>query len=308
MIVDIIGVQMDLGAVRKGVDMGPLAIRHSGLIQELLNMGLEVEDKGDIVHKPSYNEGNPRMRYEKEINETNAQLYDEVCKSIINGHFPIVLGGDHCIAAGSIPGALEKYKKIGVIWIDAHGDFNDEKITPSGNLHGMPLSAVCGKGPDSMVSFSQLRVDPQNVVIIGARALDAQEEIKLMECGVTVIPISEVHRVGIRECVSRAIQIASDGTNGVHLSFDMDALDPFDAPGVGTPVYNGVTQREGFMACEMISQEVNLVSMDFVETNPLLDIRNKTGTLARDLILTCIKNSKNVRPNNKQEGDNLIIN
>lgn len=287
--VDIIGIQMDLGAVRKGVDMGPLAIRHTGLMDEIRNLGIEVSDKGDIVLLPAIHEGSTRMRYEKVINEANNRLYDRVLNIHREGHLPIVLGGDHCIAAGSIPAALEKYESIGVIWVDAHGDYNDEYITPSGNMHGMPLSAVCGQGPNSMVAFSDKRVDPKNVVIIGARALDRLEKDKLEETGVTVFSISDIHMLGIRECVSRAIEIASNGTQGIHLSFDMDALDPAEAPGVGTPVSNGINQREAFITCEMLAQSKSLVSMDFVETNPLLDNKNQTGILARDLILTCLK-------------------
>ena len=286
--IDIIGIQMDLGAVRKGVDMGPLAIRHTGLVKEIRNLGIEVRDKGDIVLLPAIEEGNPKMRYEKIIYEANNRLYQEMCESHRSEHFPIVLGGDHCIAAGSVPAAFERYDSIGIIWIDAHGDYNDEVITPSGNMHGMPLSAVCGQGPECMVEFCDKRVNPNNVAIIGARALDSLEKKKLERTGVTVFTIADVHLLGIRECVNRAIEIALKKTEGIHLSFDMDAIDPAYAPGVGTPVSIGISQREAFIICESLSQCKKLVSMDFVETNPLLDNRNKTGVLARDLIVTCL--------------------
>lgn len=286
--IDIIGMQMDLGAVRKGVDMGPSAIRHSGLLRKIKAMGCEVSDCGDIVPAVEHGEGDPKLRYAKEINEANERLFRAVDKSHKLGHFPMILGGDHCIAAGSVPASLENCGPIGIIWMDAHGDFNDEKITPSGNMHGMPLSAVCGFGPECMVEFSEKRIDPSKVVIIGARDLDPEEKIKLKGAGVTVFSIADVHTLGMAETVSRAISIASGGTSGIHLSFDMDALDPAEAPGVGTPVPNGLTQREAFIACEILSRSGLLVSMDLVETNPLLDEKNKTGMLAGELILTCL--------------------
>ena len=287
----VIGAQMDLGSFRKGVDMGPLAIRHAGLVHKIKDIGYTVIDRGDIVPLVATYEGNPRLRYEKEINDANIRLYREVNRCICSNAFPIVLGGDHSIAAGSIAGSLRNHKNIGVIWIDAHGDFNDESITPSGNMHGMPLSAVSGCGPDSMVSFEKRRVDPKKIVIVGARALDPLEIIKLKEKGVTVISISEIHAMGILATIKKAIDIAGDGTEGIHLSFDMDALDPTQAPGVGTPVLNGLTQREAFIACEMLSGSGKLISLDVVETNPLLDKKNMTGILASELILACLGNT-----------------
>lgn len=287
----IIGVQMDLGSFRKGVDMGPLAIRHAGLVQKIKDIGYTVIDRGDIVPLVATYEGNPRLRYEKEINDANIRLYREVNRCISSNAFPIVLGGDHSIAAGSIAGSLKNHKSIGVIWIDAHGDFNDESITPSGNMHGMPLSAVSGCGPDCMVSFEKRRVDPGKIVIVGARALDPLEIIKLKDKGVTVISISEIHSIGMLAAIKKAIDIAGDGTEGIHLSFDMDALDPTQAPGVGTPVLNGMTQREAFIACEMVSKSGKLIALDVVETNPLLDKKNMTGILASELILACLGNT-----------------
>ena len=286
--INIIGVQMDLGAVRKGVDMGPSAIRHAGLLHRIKDIGYEVVDKGDVVPAVEHGEGNPKMRYAKEINDANDRLFSLVDLTHKKGDFPLVLGGDHCIAAGSISASSENFGDIGVIWIDAHGDFNDDQITPSGNMHGMPLSAVCGYGPDCMVDFTDKRVDPKNVVIVGARDLDPQERVKLQEAGVTIFSIADVHTLGMAEVMQQAIRIASERTNGLHLSFDLDALDPIEAPGVGTPVPNGLTQREAFIACEQISKSDKLISMDLVEVNPLLDNRNKTGILATELILTCL--------------------
>jgi len=286
--IDIIGSQMDLGAVRKGVDMGPSAIRHAGLIDKIRKIGYTVTDKGDIVPDVAESPGDPRMRYAKEIFSANKQLFERVKNSLENGHFPLILGGDHSIAAGSVSAAAEHYGNIGILWIDAHGDFNDEKITPTGNIHGMPLSAVCGLGPDSMVSFSSKRTDPRKVVIIGARDIDPDEKIKLRENGVAVFSISDIHTMGMYEIMVEALQIASDGTVGIHVSLDMDAIDPEYAPGTGTPVPNGLTLRETYLAIELIRKSGRMLSMDVVEVNPLLDIRNKTGMLASDLIQTAL--------------------
>ena len=286
--ISIIGSQMDLGAFRKGVDMGPLAIRHADLIPKIRDAGYNVTDFGDIVPLVAENEGNPKMRYEKEINESNKRLYEKVVSCYEEGYFPIILGGDHSIAAGSISASLAMHKKVGIIWIDAHADFNDEQITPSGNIHGMPLSAVSGCGPDSLVSFSSIRANPNNVVIVGARSIDPLEKIKLKEKGVTVFSISDVHAIGITKVIRQAIEIAGNGMDAIHLSFDMDALDPTQAPGVGTPVYNGLTQREAFIICEEMHKSEKLIAIDVVETNPLLDKRNMTGILASELILACL--------------------
>ena len=283
------GSQMDLGAVRKGVDMGPLAIRHSGLVGRIREMGYEVKDYGDILPLVATSEGdNKKLRYEKEVNEANERLYRQVVKIHEDGAFPLILGGDHSIAAASVSATAQHYGDIGVIWVDAHGDFNDDKITPTGNIHGMPLSAVCGCGPDSIVKFAGKRVDPKKIAIVGARDLDPLETKKLKEKGVNVFSISDIHNFGISKIMEEAIEVTGTGTKGIHLSFDMDALDPGNAPGVGTPVMNGMTNREGFIVCEILSDTDRLLAIDMVETNPLLDTRNATGSLAAELILTCI--------------------
>ena len=286
--IGLVGVQMDLGSFRKGVDMGPLAIRHAGLITRLKESGYEVHDIGDIVPLVGGDEGNPKLRYADTINEANFRLFQVINSFHQKHHFPIILGGDHSIAAGSVAASVDYYKKIGVIWIDAHADFNDEEITPSGNMHGMPLSAVCGLGPESMVGFSKYRVNPNNVVILGARSIDPLERMKLRENGVSIFSISDIHTMGIRNVMENALQIAEANTVGIHLSFDMDALDPREAPGVGTPVLNGLSQREAFTACEMIYKSGKMIAIDLVETNPLLDKRNMTGILASELIMSCL--------------------
>ncbi len=286
--ISVTGSQMDLGAFRKGVDMGPLAIRHAGLLQKMRDSGCTVHDRGDVVPMVAEEEGNPKMRYEKEINDANSRLYREVLESLENGDLPVILGGDHSISAGSVSASLTHFGKVGIIWIDAHADFNDDAITPSGNIHGMPLSAVCGCGPDSLVSFCTERADPVNAVIVGARSIDPLERVKLREKGVSVFSISDVHSLGVKKVIKKAIEIASEGTNGIHLSIDMDALDPTQAPGVGTPVYNGLTQREAFIICEEMYASGKLVAIDLVETNPLLDKQNMTGILASELIMACL--------------------
>lgn len=286
---DIIGVQIDLGATRKGVDMGPLAIRHAGLTQRVSELGFSIVDHGDILAKRTDLDVNSKMHFQNEIHDTNFRLFQNVLNIYRKCGFPITLGGDHSIAAGTVSAAAEYYKgEIGVIWVDAHGDYNDEDISPSGNLHGMPLSAVCGFGPESMVDYTQRRVNPEHVVIIGARALDLKEKEKLKKTGVTVFTISDVHRLGIQEITKQAISIVSNNTEGIYLSFDMDALDPNEAPGVGTPVLNGLNSREAFILAEMLFRTKSMIGIDVVETNPLLDIRNKTGILASEIILTAI--------------------
>ena len=290
--IGVIGSQMDMGAFRKGVDMGPLAIRHAGLLDRIREIGLDVKDYGDVTPLVAESQGDPHLRYEKEINEANERLYRKVCHIYREGRMPLILGGDHSIAAGSASATLDEYKNVGILWVDAHGDFNDETITPSGNMHGMPLSALCGCGPESMVSFGSVRANPKNVAIIGARALDPLEKEKLKEKGVSVFSISQVHSEGIKSVIEKALAVAGSDTAGIHVSFDIDALDPTQAPGVGTPVLNGLSQREAFIICEELFRSGKLLAMDLVETNPLLDKRNMTGILAAELIMACLGNTE----------------
>ena len=286
--IDIIGVQIDFGAAQKGVAMGPLAIRYAGLKDDLRGMGYTVRDKGDIVPPEDGISLRHMIRFEQ-VNATNKQLYEEVTDSLKKGNFPLVLGGDHSIAAGSVSAVAKHYEpqgEIGIIWIDAHGDWNDDKSTISGNMHGMPFSAVCGWGPDSMVDFGQKPhfVPTAHCVQVAGHDFDVAEAARMKEAGMNVFPISEIDRCGMRDVMEKAIRIAGEGTAGIHLSFDVDAITPEYAPGTGTPVENGITAREAFLAVEMLAQSGKLISMDLVEVNPILDERNKTGRMASELI------------------------
>lgn len=286
--IDLIGVQIDFGASEKGVAMGPLAIRYAGLKNDLKSMGYWVHDKGDIIPPEDGMSLRHMIRFEQ-VNATNKQLYEEVYETLENGRLPLVLGGDHSIAAGSVSAVAKYYEpqgEIGVIWIDAHGDWNDDNSTISGNMHGMPFSAVCGWGPDSMVAFGQKPhfVPTAHCVQVAGHDFDEAEAARMKEAGMNVFPIHDVDRRGMSEVMKDAIRIASEGTVGIHLSFDVDAITPEYAPGTGTPVANGITAREAFLAVEMIAKSGKLLSMDLVEVNPILDERNKTGQLASELI------------------------
>ena len=286
--IDLIGVQIDFGASQKGVAMGPLAIRYAGLKNDLKGMGYWVHDKGDIVPPEDGMSLRHMIRFEQ-VNATNKQLYDEVYDTLEDGRFPLVLGGDHSVAAGSVSAVAKYYEpqgEIGIIWIDAHGDWNDDNSTETGNMHGMPYSAVCGWGPDSMVDFGQKPhfVPTAHCVQVAGHDFDPAEAERMKEAGMNVFSMTDVDRRGMTEIMEEAIRIASTDTVGIDLSFDVDAITPEYAPGTGTPVPNGITAREAFLAVEMIARSGKLISMDLVEVNPILDERNKTGILASELI------------------------
>ena len=287
--VDLIGVQMDMGAGTRGVNMGPAAIRYAGVVDGIRKLGMECRDKGDFIPMA---EGKTcdSMRCYEQVHDINEKLYHEVTKTLEEGAFPIVLGGDHSIAAGSISATAKHYKNIGIIWVDAHGDWNDPESSPSGNMHGMPFSAVCGAGPDIMVDFGQEPVfaDTKNCVQIAARDVDELERIRMKEHGVTVFSIADIDRMGMPAVIDEAIKIASDGTEGIHVSFDIDSITPESAPGTGTIVHSGLTLREAFYLVETLYTSGKVLAFDMVEVNPMLDIKNKTGELAMELILSML--------------------
>lgn len=286
--VDIIGAQIDFGASKRGVDMGPSAIRYAGLIEGLEKLGIECRDKGDIIPAPCGESKHPKLKNFHQVYDVNSRIYEEIGDSLSGGRIPILLGGDHSVAAGSIAAGVSHFENIGVIWFDAHADFNNEESSPSGNMHGMPLSAVCGFGPDAMIGFMKEKkyVNPKNVALVGARDIDPEEKKRLRESGVHVFSISEIDKLGMAEVVSRAIKVAGAGTQGIHVSFDIDVITPNEAPGVGTPVHSGITLREAFLFAEILAESNKILSIDMVEVNPLLDRMNATGRLASELILS----------------------
>ena len=290
--IDIIGVPIDLGADRRGVDMGPSAIRYAHLNQKLENLGHSLSDKGNIEVpiQETCNITDPRLKYIDCIIPMGRRIAGAVGTSVQGGRFPLVLGGDHSLSVGSIRGAA-KHKKVAVIWVDAHADFNTAETTPSGNIHGMPLAALCGLGDPRLVSLwdeTPPVIDPEKVAIIGARDLDTGEKRNLREAGVMVQSMEQIDRFGMVTALEKAIDHVNRDVDGVYLSFDMDALDPRHAPGVGTPVPGGLTFREAHLACEVIAETGKLIGMDMVEVNPILDIQNQTAIDAVQFICSAL--------------------
>jgi arginase len=290
--IDIIGVPIDLGADRRGVDMGPSAMRYAHLRQKLEALGHAVNDTGNIevpiAETCTIDE--PNLKYIDCIVPMARRAAGAVATSVAAGRFPLVLGGDHSLSLGSVRGAA-KARKLGLIWVDAHADFNTEKTTPSGNIHGMPLSALCGRGDIRLTRLweeNPAAVDPHRVAVVGARDLDEGEKANLREAGVMVMGMEQIDRLGMSTAVERAIERVSRDVDGIYLSFDMDALDPRHAPGVGTPVAAGLTQREGHVAVELIGETGRLVGMDIVEVNPILDAQNQTAALAVEYVLSAL--------------------
>jgi arginase len=290
--IDIIGVPIDLGADRRGVDMGPSAIRYAHLRQELQQIGYEVEDKGNvevpIAEMCAITD--PKLKYIDCIVPMSRRVAGAVATSVQGGNLPLVLGGDHSLSLGSIRGAA-KHKKIGVLWVDAHADFNTHETTPSGNIHGMPLAALCGLGAPELVQLWDETVpvvDPQNVVVIGARDIDEGEKRNLSQAGVMVMSIEQVDRLGLVASMEKAIERISRNVDGIYLSFDMDVMDPRHAPGVGTPVTGGLTYREAHLICELMAETDKLIGMDVVEVNSILDVQNQTALLAVEFILSAL--------------------
>jgi len=289
----VIGAPMDLGADRRGVDIGASAIRYAGLNDQLRRLGHTVRDIGNVIvpQPESQPVGNPRVKYLESIVQVAEELTNVVTETLLNNEFPLILGGDHSIALGSISGVARVHKNVGVLWIDAHGDFNTEETTPSGNIHGMILAALAGLGNSRLTEVGGWapKLNKQGIVIVGARDLDPPGERELLRThGIHIFTMPDIDQRGISDVMREALAIASQFNDGLHLSLDMDALDPKEAPGVGTPVRGGLTYREAQLSMELIADTGNLVSMDVVEVNPILDRENATALLAVELVLSAL--------------------
>jgi len=290
----VIGVPLDLGQSRRGVDMGPSAVRVAGLEARLEALGHIVEDGGNVaVAIPEQKkEGLPNAKYLKEITATCTKHAELVLKTLEAGKVPLSLGGDHSMAAGTVAGVAEFYRKqnqhIGFIWIDAHTDINTPDSSPSGNVHGMPLAAIMGLGPaelGNIFNFSP-KVRPENCVLVGVRDIDAIEKQNVHRAGIEVLTMRDIDERGMRTVMEEALRMAGRGTAGYHVSLDMDWVDPEDAPGVGTPVRGGATYRESHLAMEIIADHGRMLSLEIVEVNPVIDEHNQTADLAVELALS----------------------
>lgn len=287
-IIRIIGVPIDLGAGTRGVDMGPSAMRSAGLNDRLKLLGWDVEDFGNIEVpvRETREIKDKKLKYLPEIVEVNKQLHLVVSQAMRDGVIPLILGGDHSIEIGSLAGLASEGRCFGLIWFDTHGDYNSLATTDSGNIHGMPLAVSNGIGAQELTSIGgeQKKIREQNTVIIGAREIDPQEREMLHQSKITVFTMRDIDQLGMTEVISQGIKIASQETDGIHVSFDLDVIDPEEAPGVGTPVIGGITYREAHLAMEFLADSGQVSSMDVVEVNPILDTQNKTAELAVSLI------------------------
>lgn len=283
--ISIIGMPMDLGQSRRGVDMGPSAIRYAGVVERLEKLGYKIHDKGDIeIGRPGKDEeaSDGNLKFLKAVTNANTKLASAVNEIVESGSFPLVFGGDHSIAIGTLAGISKHYESLGVIWYDAHGDLNTSETSPSGNIHGMPLAVSIGIGHPALTNIADYcpKVKPENIVIIGARSLDEGERLLIRDKGIKVYTMHEIDRLGMTKVMEEAVQYLKGKTDGVHLSLDLDGLDPSDAPGVGTPVLGGISYRESHLAMEILEESKIITSAEFVEINPILDEKNKTAEVA----------------------------
>jgi arginase len=292
--ISIIGIPMDFGQSLRGVDMGPAAVRYTGLIQKLRALGHEVVDKGDIsipIRDDDALSKSEKVDYVKEITQICTAVY-EAGKSVVEeGRFPLFIGGDHSVSIGTVAAATHQ-EPAGLIWVDAHGDFNTPQSSPSGNIHGMPLAVLTGEGYDALLNVGSpgVKVMPEHVVMIGQRDLDQKEKERLKASGITVFSMREIDESGISAVANKALMKFAH-LKRIHLSIDMDALDPLEAPGVGTPVPGGITYREAHLLMETLADSGKITSMDLVEINPILDSANKTARLAVELTLSALGKS-----------------
>jgi arginase len=288
----ILGVPLDLGQERRGVDMGPSALRAAGLNAAIKSLGHGVEDSGNIFVKNPEEQhfGDRRAKYLNEIAEACRDVAQRVCQTLEEGLFPLTLGGDHSIAIGTIAGVSkflrDRSQTTGLIWIDAHGDMNTPESSPSGNIHGMPFAACLGLGPEPLTGICGFapKVEAAKCVLIGVRDLDAREKRIIQRSGVHVFTMRDIDEQGMRAVMEKSLALATEGTAGFITSFDMDVVDPSEAPGVGTPVRGGLTFREAHLAMEMIADHGKMLSLELVEINPIIDMMNKTAILGVGLI------------------------
>jgi arginase len=279
--VEIIGVPMDLGADRRGVDMGPSALRYAGLKAAIESLGISTTDRGDIPVRvaEAATIGDIAAKYLADIEETCVRLAGMVAEVVRAGAFPLVLGGDHSIAMGTLSGIRAARERApGIIWVDAHGDINTPLTSSSGNVHGMPVS----------FALAARNVDPERIVFIGLRDVDAAEKRAILDLGVRAFTMSDIDRIGMPAVIEQALEIAGHGPSSLHVSFDMDGIDPSEAPGVGTPVRGGITYREAHYLMEAVAASGCLGSLEVTEINPILDTMNQTAILAVELILSAL--------------------
>jgi arginase len=292
--ISIIGVPMDLGADRRGVDMGPSALRYADLNEKLQALGYEVQDLGDldVIIPETHHFGDPKAKYLKEIGDACNHLANLVLQVREEGRIPLVLGGDHSIAVGTVSGVAESFRRkgqqIGLLWFDAHADFNTPEISPSGNVHGMPMAGIMGYGPMQLTrifGFSP-KIQPEHVVQIGIREVDPDERQLVKKSGIRVFTMKEIDRRGIGAVMDEALSIVTKGTAGYAATLDADFLDPYESPGVATPVRGGADYREAHLAMEMIADTNKMVSFEIAEINPILDVHNQTAQFGTELILS----------------------
>jgi arginase len=294
--VHVIGVPLDLGGGRRGVDMGPSALRIAGLGNQIMALGRIVEDKGNLpaAIPETEHHADDSQKYIDEIARVCRKLYATCLASLEAGAVPVVIGGDHSLAAGSVAASADFVRKttskpLGLIWVDAHGDMNTPQTTTTGNVHGMPLAALLGSEPSGLASIgSSPSVTPRHTVLLGIRNLDEEEKGRIRASGVHVFTMKDIDRDGIARVAERAIALASENTGGLHVSFDLDACDPTVAPGVGTPVRGGFNYREAHMIMELVADSRRLTAFDLVEVNPTLDVRNATAEFATELALSAL--------------------
>ena len=290
--VTVIGAPLDLGAGRRGVDMGPSAIRLAHLHDRLRHLGHDVHDAGDVFAPVAETLAvqDPHLRFLEEIVDCCKALADEVEQAAGAGRFPLVLGGDHSIAMGTLAGLTRVADRVGCIWVDAHGDFNTPETSPTGNIHGMPLAASCGIGAAELTGLGEREpmVRPEDTALVGIRDIDPPEAELIAKEGPESFTIRDIDEMGMKEVAERALEIATRETDWLHVSFDLDAIDPRWAPGTGTPAQGGITLREAHLLMEILSDSGMVRSLELVETNPILDIRNQTGELAAWLAASCL--------------------